>query len=94
MRMLNFKNGMPARAKKLLISWLSIGTMTILLTGCGEELFSCPPIVKYSVAFQRQAADQLGTLPKGSPVRVMTTHYGQLRDACRSLDGARGSDNR
>lgn len=92
---LSFKNRMPASVKKRLTLLLSIVMMTTPLIACVPEIFSsCPPLVKYSVPFQTKAADQLAGIPKGTPVRILVTHYGQLRDACRALDETNGPVNR
>lgn len=66
-----------------------LGTLTMLLTGCGAETFSsaCPVEVKYSSAFQLRLAGELKALPQGAALGVAMADYGRLRDqtrACRA----------
>lgn len=68
------------------------------LTGCataGSERPPSPPPVQrarvpvrdYTPDFQRQAAEALGQLPAGSPLRPMIADYGQLRRAVCATQG-------
>lgn len=67
--------------KILLISSLMAG---FSLTGCNPVTrLTCPPLVTYSPAFQKQAAKEL---PQAGPnVQTLVVDYGKTRDACRSI---------
>jgi len=56
---------------------------SILLGACTVTVSGCPPLTTYSAEFQKRAAQQLRALPPASPVAVLVTDYGKIRDACR-----------
>lgn len=61
---------------------------TMLLSGCGAVAGStCVPVVEYTPEFQSRAADQLATLPEGSPVVVMILDYLGMREQARACNG-------
>jgi hypothetical protein len=45
------------------------------------------PLIGYAPATQRQAADELRTLPPGSVIGRMIVDYGQLRRAVCAAEG-------
>lgn len=56
-----------------------------LLSGCATAPSdpSVPPLVKYSVGFQQEAAKEY---PAAGPhIRIMVTDYSKLRDAIRAI---------
>jgi hypothetical protein len=46
----------------------------------------CPPLVTYSAETQRQAAQELRSLPKDSQLAKLVVDYGKVRRACRHKD--------
>lgn len=65
-----------------------LGVALVILAGCGTTVeVKCPAIRAYSLEFQRAAADQLETLPEGSPVVRMVRDYRELRKAIRACAG-------
>lgn len=46
---------------------------------------SCPPLVTYSKAFQKDAAGALDALPASSPIPQLIDDYARLRAACRAI---------
>lgn len=63
---------------------------TFSLAGCQSTTIEggCPPLIAYSAETQRQVAEELRRLPKGSPLAKMIVDYKKTRDACR-LGGSR-----
>lgn len=59
----------------------------LLLTACGmdstETRVPCPPIVKYTMADQARAADEVEALPDGAVIVRMLGDYAVLRDQAR-----------
>jgi hypothetical protein len=43
----------------------------------------CPPLINYSAAQQKQAANELRKMHSEAQVAKMITDYGKLRAACR-----------
>ena len=61
----------------------------LLLSGCAADGSDrpgqlCPPVVKYSVADQDQAADEVETLSEASIVVRMLSNYAVLREQARA----------
>ena len=58
------------------------------LTGCGmagsESGAPCPPVVDYTAADQRRAADEVEALPEGAVIVRMLGDYAVLRDQARA----------
>ena len=81
-------NRKPTRQKiermLFLASSVILGT---LLTGCatGPSRYICPTLKTYPSAFQTQAA--LEFAKSGKNIQQLVSDYGQLRDACRALEG-------
>lgn len=62
----------------------------LLSTGCERAVSSavCPPLFDYSAADQRQAAEELVQLGKGSIIRErFMPDYASTRDAIRKCRG-------
>ena len=57
--------------------------ISLLLGACTVTLAGCPPLTTYSKEFQTRAAAQLRALPSASPIAILVTDYGKIRDACR-----------
>ena len=54
------------------------------LAGCQTTTVSgCPPLIKYDAITQKQVAEELRKLPKGSPLAQMVIDYKKTRDALR-----------
>lgn len=66
-----------------------LALLTTSIAACGTGPSSvCPREVEYSAEQQRQAADELATLPRDSVMRsVMMPDYGRLRDQARACRG-------
>jgi hypothetical protein len=74
---------------------ISLIALSLALLGCQTSDFSpvtllCPSIVTYSAEFQIMAAEELQTLPPGSPVAELVRDYGQLRDRIRVCQDGNG----
>jgi hypothetical protein len=57
-----------------------------LLAGCAtarSDGAPCPPVVNYSREFLARAADELASLPAGSPIEQMLADYQMMRDQAR-----------
>lgn len=53
-------------------------------TGSSEPQASvCPPVVEYSLADQKRAAQEVDALPKGAFVTAMLSDYAVLRKQAR-----------
>lgn len=76
----------PRRRSALMRSLLSIVILMPLLTGCDEATFRylCPQLRKYTPEFQAKVAKELENA--GPATKVLISDYGQLRDACRTLE--------
>ncbi|NUJ79337.1 hypothetical protein HUN39_04695 [Methylocystis sp. FS] len=57
---------------------------SLALAACQSTGGGCPPLVAYSLEEQKNAAKQLRTLPKNSPLAAMIVDYKKTRDACRA----------
>lgn len=71
--------------------WTTAG-MAMLLTGCATGITdrgACAaiPVHEYSREMQTQAALELGTMPRGSAVRILVNDYGEMRARVRSVCG-------
>lgn len=62
---------------------LIAASFSALLAGCNTPGGGCPPLPKYSVPTQREAAAALRALPKGSAIGKLVVDYKKMRDACR-----------
>ena len=74
--------------------WLSSVLIVLLLTGCVTVAsdddavivrIECPALVKYDKAVQTRLADEIDSLPPGSPLRQLINDYSKLRDMCRKI---------
>lgn len=62
---------------------------TSLLGGCVTAASDvCPPVVPYSEDQQKQAAAELGGLPRGTILERMLADYAVMRDQARACGGA------
>ena len=68
---------------------MALALLTTSTAGCATAVSNaCPREVEYSADQQRQAADELSTLPRDGMVRgVMMPDYGRLRDQARACRG-------
>ena len=82
----------------LVKSWLSSALIVLLLTGCVTVAsddnavvvrIECPALVKYDKEIQMRMADELVSLPQGSPLRLLINDYSKLRDMCRKIKGSK-----
>ena len=65
-----------------LLMILSLAVFSI--AGCQSTTVSgCPPLIKYNSLTQKQVAEELRKLPKGSPLAQMVIDYKKTRDALR-----------
>lgn len=63
-------------------------TATALLTGCARATSdTCPRLIEYSRDAQRQAANEIAALPKGSMLAVLVADYGVVRQEIRICRG-------
>ena len=79
--------------------WLSSVPIVLLLTGCvtvasdGGAVaivrIECPALVKYDKEIQTRLADEIDSLPPGSPLRQLINDYSKLRDICRRIKGSK-----
>lgn len=66
--------------KRFLIST----TVVFSLSACQSTTGGgCPPLINYSAAQQKQAANELRKMHSEAQVVKMITDYGKLRAACR-----------
>jgi hypothetical protein len=65
---------------------MALALLTMSIAGCATAVSSaCPREVEYTAEQQRQAADELSSLPREGMVRgVMMPDYGRLRDQSRA----------
>lgn len=56
----------------------------LLLSACGKDISSCPPIATYSADFQGELAAALVALPPGSPLETALSDYAVLRQQLRA----------
>jgi hypothetical protein len=68
---------------------VALALLTTSIAGCATAVSNaCPREVEYSADQQRQAADELSSLPRDGMVRgVMMPDYGRLRDQARACRG-------
>ena len=71
--------------------WIIAG-MATLATGCAmapssQGACAAIPVQEYSRELQTQAALELGTMPRGSAVRVLVNDYGEMRARVRGVCG-------
>jgi hypothetical protein len=72
-------------------------TLLLSMAGCAStpkplpvaQSPSCLPLVSYTPDFQKQAAEQLQSIPPASPVAQMVVDYGKMRAADRACLGSR-----
>ena len=77
--------------------WLSSVLIVLLLTGCVTVAsdnavvvrIECPALVKYDKEIQTRLADEIDSLPPGSPLRQLINDYSKLRDMCRKIKGSK-----
>jgi len=76
----------PSRSCAMGISKLLALLVLASCTQCPAPSYvsACPPLVKYTPQFEQSAADQLATIPDGSPISTMLIDYGNLRQAVRT----------
>lgn len=81
------RNANLKRRLVLIASLLSIAILMPLLSGCDAETFRylCPQLKRYPPEFQQKVADELRNA--GPATKQLISDYGQLRDACRALEG-------
>jgi hypothetical protein len=80
---------------KRLRLWLIVAAIALPLSGCVTEASSdgqsvvvkieCPVLVQYDKVIQAKIADELDSLPSGSPLRQLVNDYLKLRDICRRI---------
>lgn len=63
--------------------------LTLAATACATHpaaaiTTTCLPLKTYSPAEQKALAEQLATIPKGSPLDLAMQDYGAMRDADRA----------
>lgn len=63
--------------------FLILTIIAFSLSACQTTGGGCPPLINYSAAQQKQAADELRKKYSGSQVAQMIVDYGKLRAACR-----------
>lgn len=68
---------------------MALALLTTSIAGCATVVSStCPREVEYSADQQRQAAEELSSLPRDGVVRgMMMPDYGRLRDQARACRG-------
>lgn len=67
-----------------MMRWIALIAVTFSLTACQTTSGGCPPLVTYSEAFQKQAAQEMRVAKMMTPrVAQLVVDYGKMRDACR-----------
>ncbi len=69
----------PAAGPLIAMLWLSACAM-----GGSDTRAPCPPVVEYSAADQKRAAEEVDVMLEGAVVVAMLSDYAVLRDQARS----------